>query len=149
MIISYFTHRTNARRRRWAMERRLLARRGRRALLDAQQAEHNRFLPPISLSNPFGKYPLLFNKIETVGDNESRKVPEPTDEWSLKEEMAFLESIQQREKQASQTWNIVTSLSGFLSFWVVGSAIFSRCEGWTYGVRSFCRFHLGRLLRAR
>lgn len=51
----------------------------------------------------------------------------------LVEEMGFLQRLAEQEDKMSRTYDLVLSLLGFVTFWMVGAAAYQAIEGWTFG----------------
>ncbi|KZT43256.1 voltage-gated potassium channel [Sistotremastrum suecicum HHB10207 ss-3] len=52
---------------------------------------------------------------------------------NLDEEIKFLDDVAKMEETKQQKRDIVRSVTYFVTFWLVGAAIFSQLEQWTYG----------------
>ncbi|EJT99352.1 voltage-gated potassium channel [Dacryopinax primogenitus] len=59
---------------------------------------------------------------------------EQADPRSLEAEIQFLEELHKKRSWRDHATELGWSMGAFFTFWVTGAAIFSRIEGWTYGV---------------
>lgn len=67
-------------------------------------------------------------------------------EADLRSEMRFLQQVARKQDMISRMHDTFFSVTGFLTFWVVGAAIFHGLEGWSYGTSVYftCEFFLFR-----
>lgn len=51
----------------------------------------------------------------------------------LVEEINLLKRISEQEDRLSRTYDLILSLFGFVSFWLLGAVVYHAIEGWSFG----------------
>jgi potassium channel subfamily K len=56
----------------------------------------------------------------------------PSPDYSLADEIKLINKIASRDELLSECYDLAWSFSSLLVFWLVGAAVFSSIEGWTF-----------------
>jgi potassium channel subfamily K len=69
----------------------------------------------------------------TIREAEQKETGDNLRELELANEMSFLGELAKKQDMIATVHDMAISLAGFITFWVVGAAIFHALESWTYG----------------